>query len=128
MPKTGIAASGLLAAAAALLISGCSTEEPVSFAQDVRPILEKNCLSCHQAGGAGFEASGFSMASYDDLMKGTKFGPMVIAGDPEGSNMVVLMEGRADPSISMPHGSLDPVRKSDIAVIRQWIEQGARNN
>ena len=25
------------------------------------------------------------MASYEDLMKGTQFGPMVIAGDAEGS-------------------------------------------
>ena len=74
------------------------------------------------------EASGFSMMSYDDLMKGTQFGPMVIAGDSEGSNMVVLMEGRADPSISMPHGSTKRVPKADIDTIRAWIDQGAKNN
>ena len=39
-----------------------------------------------------------------------------------------LMEGRADPSISMPHGQRDPVPDKDIAAIRTWIEQGARNN
>jgi hypothetical protein len=42
--------------------------------------------------------------------------------------MIVLMEGRADPSISMPHGAMKPVRKADIDTIRAWIDQGAKNN
>ena len=37
---------------------------------------------------AGQAASGFSMETYDDLMKGTQYGPMVIAGDSAGSNML----------------------------------------
>jgi hypothetical protein len=109
-------------------LAGCSREEQVSYSADVRPILDANCLVCHQTGGAGMEASGFSMMTYDELMKGTQFGPMVIAGDSEGSNMIVLMEGRADPSISMPHGAMKPVSKADIATIRAWIDQGAKNN
>jgi len=39
-----------------------------------------------------------------------------------------LIEGRADPSISMPHGAMDPVPSKDIATIKQWIAQGAKNN
>jgi hypothetical protein len=42
--------------------------------------------------------------------------------------MLVLMEGRADPSISMPHGAMKPVGKADIETIRVWIDQGAKNN
>ena len=128
MPKTGIALLVVVSVAVTILASACKSEPKVSFSQEVRPILEANCLSCHQAGGAGFEASGFSMVTYDDLMKGTDAGPMVIPGDVEGSNLLVLMEGRADPSISMPHGSMDPVPGEDIALIRNWIAQGAKNN
>ncbi len=113
---------------AALILSGCAREAAVSYSLDVKPILKQNCLECHEEGGSGFAASGFSMASYDDLMSGTKFGPMIIPGDAEGSNLIVLMEGRADPSISMPHGSLEPVRKKDIETIRLWIDQGAKKN
>ena len=87
-----------------------------------------NCIACHQAGGAGEQASGFSMVSYEDLMKGTQFGPMIVPGDSLGSNMLVLMEGRADPSISMPHGNMKPVPQAEIETIRRWIEQGAKNN
>ena len=109
-------------------MGGCTGEGAVSYSRDVQPILQANCLSCHQQGGAGYEASGFSMATYDDLMKGTSGGAMIVPGDSEGSNLVVLMEGRADPSISMPHGSNDPVSKSDIDTIRRWIDQGAKKN
>lgn len=128
MRKTGITSRILLAAALPALLVACGAEEKVSFAQDVRPILDQNCLACHQAGGSGLQASGFSLVSYEDLMKGSQFGPMVIPGDALGSNMLVLMEGRADPSISMPHGSMKPIPQAEIDTIRRWIEQGAKNN
>jgi mono/diheme cytochrome c family protein len=113
-----------------ILISaaGCQQEKSVSFAQDVRPILDEHCIECHQPGGAGFEASGFSMESYQTLMKGTNNGPMIIAGDSLGSNLLVLMEGRADPSISMPHGRKVGASKAQIETIRSWIDQGAQDN
>jgi uncharacterized membrane protein len=111
-----------------LIMVGCGREDKVSFSQDVRPIIDRNCIECHQAGGAGHEASGFNMETYEGLMKGTNFGPMIIARDAEGSNMLVLMEGRADPSISMPHGQQDQISTKDLRTIRSWIDQGAKNN
>ena len=128
MRKTTITGTVLLTGTLLLGLAGCTGEGAVSYSRDVQPILQANCLSCHQQGGAGYESSGFSMASYDDLMKGTRFGPMIVAGDSEGSNLIVLMEGRADKSISMPHGSAEPVSKQDVAKIRRWIDQGAKKN
>ncbi len=128
MAKSVTAGKILLIAVPVIVLAGCSYEEPVSYSQEVKPIITANCLACHEEGGAGYEASGFGMASYDDLMKGTKFGPMIISGDSAGSNMIVLMEGRADPSINMPHGSMKPVSRKDIEIIRLWIDQGAKNN
>lgn len=118
----------LLSSLLPLALVACGGEPQVSFSQDIKPVLDQHCLECHQVDGSGTLASGFDMSSYDGLMKGTTFGPMVIAGDPEGSNLLVLVEGRADPSISMPHGQRDPVSKQDIQAIRSWIEQGAKNN
>jgi hypothetical protein len=109
-------------------ITGCQKDPTVSYAQDIKPITDKYCIECHQAGGAGEVASGFSMASYADLMQGTRNGPMVIAGDSLGSNMLVLMEGRADPSIKMPHGQSVGASKAEIETLRLWIDQGARDN
>ena len=111
-----------------LTMAACNGEPTVSYSQDVKPIIDQNCIRCHQVGEVGEIASGFIMTTYDDLIKGARFGPMIIAGDVEGSNMLVLMEGRADPSISMPHGQGKPVSAEDIKTIRLWIKQGAKNN
>ena len=118
----------LMVCLATLVMVGCDSWQPISFSQEVKPILELNCIRCHTAGAEGQKASGFSMETYDDLMRGTNYGPMVIAGDSESSNIITLMEGRADPSISMPHGEQKAVSKADIEKIRLWIDQGAKNN
>ena len=125
---SGFAGLAALAGSLLILLPGCAQEEEVRYSWHVQPIIEKHCLACHQQGGQGYEASGFSMETYEDFMRGTKYGPMVIPGDSQGSNLLVLMEGRADPSIRMPHGGLDPVPQADIDRIRRWIEQGAKNN
>ena len=106
----------------------CEQAEVSGFAANVKPVLDANCLECHRPGGAGFLASGLDMTSYESLMQGATSGPMVIPGDSMGSNLLVLMEGRADPSISMPHGSHKKVSQGEIEKIRLWIDQGALNN
>jgi uncharacterized membrane protein len=111
-----------------LTMAACGGEPAVSFSQDVKPIIDQHCIKCHKVGGKGEVASGFNLTSYDGVMKGTNNGPMVIAGDVEGSNMIVLIEGRADPSIRMPHGQQKSIPKEQIQTIRLWVEQGARNN
>ena len=119
-----IAASSL----SVLALVACKTENEASFANDVQPVLNKYCIECHTAGGAGMEASGLDLSSYEGVMAGTRNGPMVFAGDSLGSNLVVLMEGRADPSIKMPHGSSDKVSAAEMTGIKTWIDQGAINN
>lgn len=106
---------------------GACVPRQVSFSNDVRPILEEHCFECHLPGGDGHEASGLDMSSYASLMKGGKFGRMIIPGDPLTSNLMVLVEGRADPSIQMPHGR-EQIPERDIKVLRVWIREGARNN
>ncbi|MBI2236853.1 MAG: hypothetical protein HYU60_07905 [Magnetospirillum sp.] len=46
-------------------------EEPVSFSEDIAPVLQARCVACHQAGREGFEKSGFDLTGYEGLMKGT---------------------------------------------------------
>ena len=109
-----------------LLLAACGEKE-VSFRADIQPILAQSCLECHSAGGAGYEKSGLLMSSYEDLMKGTRFGAIVKPGDTLTSALIMLVEGRADPSIRMPHHK-DPLSKDQIALLRSWVEQGAKNN
>ena len=105
-----------------------SSTTEVSFAQHVQPILATHCLSCHNAEGEGFKKSGLNMETYEALMKGTKFGPVIVPGNALSSSLVILIEGKADPAITMPHGSLQILPQQERDTIKQWIQQGAKNN
>ena len=118
--------------AAAALVSALAApafakEAPVSFTDDVQPILASRCAMCHQPGGEGLEKTGLDLTSYQGLMKGTKLGAMIVAGDPVTSNLMVLIDGKADKSIQMPHGK-KKLSSCDRDTIRKWIKQGAQNN
>jgi len=118
-----------VAAASILVAAGCQrAPAEVSYKADVGPILEKHCKSCHTPGQAGYVASGFDLQGYESLMKGTRYGPVVLPRDPLTSALVMLIEGRVDPSIKMPHGGVNPMSDDEIKTIRRWVEQGAKNN
>jgi len=106
---------------AAAGISGCSKH--VTYA-DVAPILQQRCAECHTAGKEGTLKSGFSVASYETVMKGTKLGPVIVKGSSESSSLYRLVAGQTDPSIHMPHGK-PPLTKDQIKTIKAWIDQGA---
>lgn len=112
---------------AALWPAQTQAAQEVSFKLDVLPILENHCVKCHQPGGPGYEASGLDLRTYASLMQGTKHGKIVVPGDPLTSNMMVLIEGRADPSIRMPHHER-PLLKQQIEILRDWVAQGAKDN
>lgn len=114
---------------AGALSAGCGkSEQPVSFSADVQPILAARCTECHEPGQAGYEASQLRLASYDDLMQGTRYGPVVVPGDSLNSALIILVEGRADPSIKMPHGDARPPTFGEIETLKTWVEQGAQEN
>ncbi len=118
----------LASAISAILLAGCSAgPAAVSFKTDVKPLIDKYCSECHLKDGAGTVASGFITDTYESLMKGTKFGPVVVAGDPLSSSLFRLVAGKVDPSIRMPHGK-EALSQEEILKIEQWIEQGAKNN
>lgn len=113
---------------AAATQAGCGrSEAPVSFGNDVMPILQRHCLECHQPGADAYAQSGLGVESYAAVMKGTSFGPVVIPGDAFNSNLMVLVEGRADPAIAMPHDK-DKLYQAELDTLRAWIEQGAPDN
>lgn len=105
----------------------CAAEEIVSFKDDILPLLKWRCSSCHEAGGTGYEKSGLDLTSYAGVMKGTKFGPMIIPRDPESSNLMLLLDWRASPALRMPHGKKQ-LSSCDRNSIRTWIRQGAKDN
>lgn len=99
-----------------------------TFKAEIQPILEKHCLECHVPGQEGYDKSGLDMSTYESLMKGTEYGSIIVPGDAFSSNMMVLIEGRANAMLKMPHGGRKDLSKWEKLMLRRWINRGAQNN
>jgi mono/diheme cytochrome c family protein len=91
----------------------------VSFSQDVLPILERRCVKCH---GGGRTAAGLVLKTFDDVMKGSRGGPIVEPGNAEASSLVELVV-----SGEMPQRE-PQLLPAEIQAIRDWVDAGAPNN
>jgi len=127
----GATAIGLAAVAAAVLLApideACAAAEQTTFSEAVFPIFKRRCVGCHAPGLEGFEKSGLDLTTWEGVMKGTKFGPMVIPKDPDSSNLVWLLDWRGSLQTRMPHGK-KKLSTCDRTTIRTWIREGAKNN
>jgi len=103
MPGKSVTLAGIAIGAFAIagspavmpVTKACAAKAEVSYAEDIAPIFKGWCVSCHQPSGEGAKASGLDLTTYEGVMKGTKFGPMVIPGKPDESNLIVLVQGQA---------------------------------
>jgi len=94
---------------------------PISFQQQILPILEHRCHACHQPANAGGQ---LSLTSYSHIRKGGKQGPTLEPGKPDDSLMVKMISGEP-PRMPMSGG---PLTAEEIVLIRSWISQGATDD
>ena len=92
-------------------------ERSPDFVRDVAPLLQRRCLSCH----SGAEPKGeFSLQTAEAALSGGYIEP----GEASESHLVELITpvaGKAE----MPKDA-DPLTSDEIAVIRKWIDEGAK--
>lgn len=89
----------------------------VSFSKQVAPIFSQRCLACHNARTA---KGRLNIETFANLMKGGENGDSVVAAKPGDSLLQTMIEDH-----SMPKDA-DPLTPEQIAVVRKWIETGAR--
>jgi YVTN family beta-propeller protein len=134
--------SGLLVLFAFLFVSCNQLNEVIEpqrsksageFSSQVQPILDRSCgsSSCHGGGAQGF-GGGLDLTSYEGLMRGSKYGAVVISGSPFMSHLVQSInpsDTTLSPvsSVQMPAGR-NTLPQSDIQTIVNWIRNGARND
>jgi mono/diheme cytochrome c family protein len=94
---------------------------PVSYARQIRPVLQTKCQGCHQPASAGGK---LILATYADFMKGGEHGATVVAGRPEAGTLLGYLTGKPE---LMPQGgpALPPAQ---IDLFRRWIAEGARDD
>jgi hypothetical protein len=104
-----------VSAAAAQSIPANSTD---FFEAKIRPVLIKNCYSCHTSS----QMSGLRVDSQEAITKGGKRGPAIVPGKPAESILLTAIR-QSDPGLKMPMGGrLTDAEVSDFAA---WIEAGA---
>jgi len=123
----------LIAIAFGLILDSCFNEKypvvdlatppatkTVSFAIDIQPILNNNCIACHFTGSGlpDFTADN-SFAAMTDLINSGN----IIPGNADGSELMEMLNGVQN--VMPPSG---PMLKSFRDLIGQWINQGAKNN
>jgi WD40 repeat protein len=96
-------------------------KEPVLFEKDIEPILVNRCAFCHSG---NIKEGKLDLSSYDTMMRGGKRGPAVVPGKGSESLLVKLSQKLVRPY--MPPKSEEPLSPNELALIKLWIDQGAK--
>lgn len=96
-------------------------EKRVDFSTDVKPILNKHCISCH---GGVKKNGGFSLLFEEEAFAATESGkPAIRRGDAAHSSFIQRLT-EDDPELRMPYNAA-PLSEEEIDVLRRWVDEGA---
>jgi len=97
----------------------------IDYAQHVQPLLDRSCAGggCHDA---STKAAGLQLTSWNELVKGSQYGEVVIPFNPARSLMVTLFDGTP---VRKTHPSIDAkvLAPSEVDFLKRWITEGAKN-
>ncbi|MEO6188678.1 MAG: DUF1553 domain-containing protein [Ginsengibacter sp.] len=99
-----------------------SSRQVIDFSTQVKPILNKNCITCH---GGVRRQSNYSLLFRSDALAKAKSGKFaIVPGDPDHSEMMRRLTVK-DPEERMPFKH-QPLPEDQINILRKWIKQGAQ--
>jgi mono/diheme cytochrome c family protein len=94
----------------------------VDFSRDIRPIFNQYCVACH--GGVRQRNNVSFVYREEALGKGSSGRATIVPGSPETSELIARITS-TDPEARMPYHA-PPLQPQQIALLRQWIREGAR--
>jgi mono/diheme cytochrome c family protein len=92
----------------------------IDYPQQVHTIFAAKCLSCHSAER---RSGGLSLAAYADVLDGGRSGAAIRPANSAGSLLVHRITGEVAPPMPFGRAALSA---GEIATIRAWIDEGAR--
>lgn len=96
-------------------------EEPVDYNKDIKPILNKNCITCH---GGVKKSAEFSLLFQEEAYSPNESGKRAIVPGEPGESEMIRRINHPDPEERMPPEG-DPLPEEKIELLTKWIEQGA---
>ena len=97
-------------------------EQLAYFEKNVRPIFINRCYNCHSE--AFKQAGGLRVDVGIAIFAGSNTGPVIIPGSPETSTLIKRVKN-TDPKKRMPQESAVPLPPEEIAILENWIKDGA---
>jgi len=113
---------------AAATLPPASTKTGVTYATDIKAILDASCVKCHSGDRP---KARLKLDTLEGVLKGSKDGPILKAGDSANSfvvKSVAHLTGDHDawmPPLNNKAG-IKPLTPEQIGLIRAWIDQGAK--
>jgi mono/diheme cytochrome c family protein/dipeptidyl aminopeptidase/acylaminoacyl peptidase len=95
---------------------------PVSFINDVAPILQKNCFACHDAKK---KKGKFEMTTYENFRKGGSKEDPISPGKSKESLIIDVLTSTGKDRMPPPDAG-DALKKEQIAILAKWIDEGAK--
>ena len=99
--------------------------DPVDFYREVVPILQVNCLPCHNKTTTKAD---LLLETPADMLKGGESGPAVVPGKSSDSLLLQLAAHRQKPRMPPKDNKVNAVNLSpqDLGLLALWIDQGAK--
>jgi mono/diheme cytochrome c family protein len=119
--KLVIGLAAVLGLITALTAFDMLSREAIDYNAEIKPILNKHCISCH---GGVKKSGGFSLLFREDALSPTQSGvSAIIPGSPDESEMIRRLTAH-DPEERMPYKKA-PLSDEDIKKLRRWVSDGA---
>jgi WD40 repeat protein len=93
----------------------------VIFDKDIEPILANRCHVCHSG---PIKEGQLDLGSYETMIKGGKRGTPIVAGKSADSLLIKLAGKTRKPF--MPPKTEEPLTPQELALLKLWIDQGAK--
>ena len=121
-PRSLCVAVGLALVGVVALVMNSPALAAVDFVNDVKPLLEMNCLSCH----SGEHAEGGLDLSTRELAFTSGSEPAIVAKKPDESPLYQrTIVAKDDDTLMPPVKQGGPLEKAALEKLRLWIAEGA---
>lgn len=97
----------------------------VDFTTQIQPILSENCYACHGPDEAAVKAE-LRLDSQENAFKGGESGKAIVPGNPDASEIIKRIMHTEPDEIMPPPKKKKALKPEQIALIRQWISEGAK--
>ncbi len=93
----------------------------VDFVNDVKPILQTQCVRCHHDGAI---MGGLNLMNRAAAMRGSSRGPVIVPGEPDKSPLYRVTLLPEEENHAMP-ATGPKLTEAEKKILHQWIEEGA---